>query len=506
MSDFVKRHADKILGVLSCYDRVVIMGTIPEVCYAEGMTRYLKDRGIRIFDYPQWAEPYRDELRQNAERLAEKNGLEIEFVRKKTFRKEDRVRAILSRRGDHPGLVHIFSAMEPCTSYRPWHNKINHQTYLRPDSGKCLHYYFYFVHPNLGLCYLRVPTWAPFRLQFYFNGHNALASQLRQKHIDFELTDNAFTHIADFAQAQKLADTLGPKHIHRILDQLVRLYCPVIRHFPQRYHWSFMQAEYATDIVFRSREDLDPIYEDLVRTTLHAVKPDQVATFLGRKLTGNYEGELGNEFHTRIEGTCIRHHMGPVALKMYNKHGRILRIETVTNDVSFFKHHRLVEHRDGSSEFKVATMRKTLYSLPDLAALLAASNRRYLDFLSGIDDPTNGIQDLDRVSRPVRDGDRTYKGFNLFHGDDQHLFEVICRGEFFVSGFRHRQLQPHLHGKSPGQISHLLKRLRHHGLIRKIGRTYKYYLSPVGRRIVALGLKLKEMAIIPLLRGAFAHP
>ena len=101
--------------------------------------------------------------------------------------------------------VHIFSAMEPCPSYLPWHDKTTHQTFLKSREAKCLHYYFYFLDDDLGLCYLRVPTWAPFRLQFYFNGHNWLARQLDKKGIGYTLADNAFVAIDDFAAAQKIA-------------------------------------------------------------------------------------------------------------------------------------------------------------------------------------------------------------------------------------------------------------------------------------------------------------
>ena len=68
--------------------------------------------------------------------------------------------------------------MEACDAYQPWHDKQTHQTFLRPDRGQCLHYYFYFIDAELGLIYLRVPTWCPFRLQFYCNGHSWLARQL----------------------------------------------------------------------------------------------------------------------------------------------------------------------------------------------------------------------------------------------------------------------------------------------------------------------------------------
>jgi hypothetical protein len=81
--------------------------------------------------------------------------------------------------------VHVISAMEACGAYQPWHDKQTHKTFVRPDSGKCLHYDFYFIDAELGLVYLRVPTWAPFRLQFYCNGHSWLARQLTAEGIGF---------------------------------------------------------------------------------------------------------------------------------------------------------------------------------------------------------------------------------------------------------------------------------------------------------------------------------
>jgi hypothetical protein len=74
--------------------------------------------------------------------------------------------------------------------------------------------------------------------------------------------------------------------------------------------------------------------------------------------------------------------MGPVSLKMYDKHGFILRIETTVNDVSFFKNHRQVEHRDGTTQTKWTSMKKGIYSLPALREVLCAANRRYLEFIS----------------------------------------------------------------------------------------------------------------------------
>jgi hypothetical protein len=495
----VERHSEQILGVLSCFDRVVITGTLPEICHAQAMSAHLGSRGFRLFDYTQFAEPFREKIRGHAERLAAESGLTVEFIQRKSFRKEDRIQDILRTRGDHPGLVHIFSAMEPCSSFRPWHNKQTGQTYLRSCEAKCLHYYFYFILEDLGLCYLRVPTWAPFRLQFYYNGHNQLASQLRKAGIGFHLIDNAFVSIEDFEQAQRLSDGLRADVLHRTLDEVARWLCPVATQFKGGYHWSLMQLEYATDIVFRSPEDLKPLYEVMVRTAIHAVKPEHVATFLGRKLDEQSCIEVGNDFHTRIEGTRIKHHLGRNSIKMYDKLGRVLRIETTSNDVTSFKHHRRVEHRDGTWTMKNAQVRKTIYSLPDLQELMRAANRRYLEFLSALEDPTDGIRNLEKLSRRAHDGQRTHRGFNLFDSEDRAVFEAIVRGEFDISGFQNRHLQAFLPDQNAGQISRVLKRLRTHGLVKKIGRTYKYYVTQLGQRVICAALALRRLFLIPAL-------
>jgi hypothetical protein len=342
MEQLVARYAENLAGVLSCYDRIVITGTLPGACFAEGMTSFLRSRDIRIFDYPQFALPLREHIRANAQALADEHGAAIEYIAKAHVRKEDVVAKVLAARGDAPGLVHVISAMETCATYQPWHDKPSGRTYLRPDTTKCLHYYFYWMDRELGLLYVRVPTYCPFRLQVYCNGHSWLARQLEREGIEFTAADNAFVRISDFARAQEVADTFNPQRLHRILDRYARLCCPVLDVFAQTYHWSVMQAEYSTDLVFKSDQILRPLYAQLAREAVLSVKAEQVATFLGKKLGPQLAAEIGSRLSTRIEGTCIKHRFDSCSLKLYDKFGCILRIETTTNDISFFKHHRKV--------------------------------------------------------------------------------------------------------------------------------------------------------------------
>ena len=126
------RYEERLAGVLSCYDRIVITGTLPGACYAAGMTSFLHANHIRIFDYPRFAEPLRDRIRETAQALASTHGARIEHIPQAHVRKEEVVAAVLKERGDHPGLVHVSSAMEACDAYEPWHDKQSHQTLLRP--------------------------------------------------------------------------------------------------------------------------------------------------------------------------------------------------------------------------------------------------------------------------------------------------------------------------------------------------------------------------------------
>ena len=492
-----ERYDDRIAGVLSCYDRVVITGTLPTICYAEGMTRFLYAIGVKIFDYPAFAQTLRDRVRDAAASLAARAGVTIEHIAKTHIRKEAVVQRVLEQRGEHPGLVHIISAMEACDAYRPWHDKATHKTFIRPNSGKCLHFYFYFMDAAFGLIYLRVPTYCPFRLQFYCNGHNWLARRLSAEGIDHAMVDNAFARIDDWSRAQELADAFSPDRLHRTLDRYAGQCCPVSDVFGQSYHWSLMQVEYATDLAFRSTASLGPLYQQLVRESVISVKADQVASFLGRKITPQLAQEIGSQFSTRIEGTCVKHRFGKASIKMYDKAGIVLRIETTANDVSFFKHHRKVEHRDGPPTRELAPVKKSIYSLIDLSEILLGCNKRYLAHLSALDDFSAGRRALDRLTKPREVHGTTVKGINFFEPGDKALLQAMQNPRVNIAGIRRRDLMPDLGMFSSARLSRQLRRLRDIGVIKRVTGTYRYYLTKAGRAAAAAAFRVIETIIVP---------
>ena len=137
MALITERYAADIEGVLTCYDRMIIQGYVAAWSHPEGITGYLNANHIKIFDYPRFCEPLTQKVRSIAEEIAKANDIEIEFIRKlKAFRKEERIQEIIASKQIKAGLVHIFSAMESCNSYKPWYDKTSGKSFLKYTSSK----------------------------------------------------------------------------------------------------------------------------------------------------------------------------------------------------------------------------------------------------------------------------------------------------------------------------------------------------------------------------------
>ena len=328
--------------------------------------------------------------------------------------------------------------------------------------------------------------------------HSVLAQGLKREGIDFVQADNAFLRIDDLPSAQALADALSPDVLHKRLDVYAQWLCPILDVFGQTYHWSIRQIEYSTDLMSKSAEILTPLYDSLSRQSVLAADAPRVASFLGKKITPVVAQEIGSRLSTRIEGRCIKHCMGSASVKIYDKFGRVLRIETTVNDVSFFKHHRKVEHKDGHSTRELAAFKKSIYSLIDLREILRGCNQRYLAFLGSLDDTSAGQRDLQRLSQPrvQANTEHSVKGLNFFNPAEQRLLQTLQHGEFNIHGWCRADLIPHV-PLSASALSRQLARLRTLGLIKKVVHTYRYYLTCLGRAAIAAACSRTRFNIIP---------
>ena len=244
---------------------------------------------------------------------------------------------------------------------------------------------------------------------------------------------------------------------------------------------------------------MKPLYEQLARESVLSVKAEQIATFLGRQITPQLAQEVGSQFSTRIEGTCIKHRYGSSSIKMYDKFGCVLRIETTSNDVSFFRHHRKVERRQGPPARALAPVKKSIYSLIDLREILFGCNRRFLEHLSAPDDFSAGVRALDRLTKPRTLDDKTVKGINFFDPTDNALPRALRDPRVNIAGIRRADLIPILDCLSPARLSRQPRRPRDIGVIKRATGTYRYYLPRAGRAATAALCRVTETVIIPMM-------
>jgi hypothetical protein len=509
LSELTQRHAKHIKGVLQCFDRLVLFGTYETIGWAGAMGRYLHERGVSLIEYQKsYANELRLEMVQRIKAVAVEEGLTVLQVGAGQ-RKEALVEQILQRRGRREGIVCILGAMERCRCYKVGKDTTTGFLQLQGSQGKCQHFYVYFIDAGFGLGYLRIPSWAPFRLQAYVNGHDWLERRMKTAGIGFTKIDNCFTHLADFAAAQRLAATFDPMRLHAMLDGLARRVVAVHGRFGSRLHWSVYQAEWSTDIVFKNDRLLPDLYRQIVRTAAIEIGCGDIYRFLGKRPNGRGRSEVSSRLQTLVQGTRIKHTLGSTSLKMYDKAGRVLRIECTTSDIRSFSHYRKVEPRQsrdrkapaGSpAKTKYAPMRKTLYSLPALAEAMQACNQRYLGFISQWPDRTAERHEMRTVTASVRDQkNRSHRGVNFFHTGDLLFLQALLRGEHQIAGLRNRSLQAHLPGWKPEKIGRTLRRFHALKLLKRVAGTRKYYLTRRGMNVLVAGRQLSERVILPAL-------
>jgi hypothetical protein len=346
----------------------------------------------------------------------------------------------------------------------------------------------------------------PYTIQVYVNGHEWLAKRLAAKRIGFTKQDNAFTHIDDPQRAQQIADGFSGLNWKCILRALAKRVNPLLASFllPFKYYWTIDQAEFATDIMFSSVQALHDLDEFLQRYATVCLSAEDVLIYFGRKRPGAGKEEIKTYYRKRNKGARVKHVVGSNWIKMYDKHGCILRIETVINDPYAFR-----VRRRGMRKGKLVTdwfpLCKRVSLLFRYAQVCLTANKQYLDALSVVDDPTAANALLDRLCEPVTFHDRRRRGLNPLRRSEVDIFRAVMNGENAIRGFTNRQLAHRLGArtnaaeqerkKQSAKTSRLLQLLRAHRLIAKIPRTRRYRQTLFGMRVMAAAIHLRKVSL-----------
>ena len=520
MEKFIARYGSAVTAVLSGFDRLVFRGTLLPLVWERGMHTFLARAGVRLLDFKQYAIRITEQLITRSIQEALNHDRPMRYLGHSQVDKEDLARRLLQ---DHPlqrGLICMFRAVEPCMTFEYHRAQDPAQRGLRLKTGKCLHLYKYYLHPRFGFIGSRIQTWFPFNVQIWLNGREWLACQLQRRGCtNFTRCDNCFTWLGNPTLAQRLMDRQLTIAWKPALDAIARKLNPlhqlIFKSWPLTYYWSAYQSEWATDVLFRDASTLAALYPALVRhAMLHFHSPD-VMRFLGRKgLHGGFQGELNSRLIRRLEATRVKHWVQGNSVKMYDKAGNCLRVETTIAKTKAFK---VLRPLQGKSRSTVAwrTLRTGIADLHRRAQVSQQANDNYLNALAAVDDDTPLHLLFDRVSRPLSYHGRRVRALRIGDPNDLALLAAVARGEFATAGFRNRDLRALLYRAQPhsspahdrrlsARVSRQLRLLRAHALIRKIPRSHRYQLTQHGRLLAAALFAARQSTIAKLVGSAAA--
>lgn len=517
MKTFIQRFGKNILGVLHGFDRIRFRGTRRFLANVAGMLGYLWQRQVLLKDFKAFAGAITAQVRQAAEASAVGPGRPIEYLHNNDLKKEDWARQVAKQDGIQQGLIGVLKAVECCWSYEVGPNRAEKKLELRGKPSKCLHYYHYFMDPEVGLVYVRLQTWFPFTVHVGMNGREWLARQMDKIGLRYERRDNCFSWIEDWARAQQLMDeqlrTDWPGLLNRLLGEANPALGIIDPSQTTPYYWSMDEGEWASDLAFGSPQTLARLAPRLFRHAWLHFDSGDVMRFLGSKAVtaqgphGNFKGEVVSDLKRRAEGTRIKHRLNGNWIKMYDKQGSVLRVETVINQTRDMKVYRAKEG-DEEGEKSWQRLRKGVADIHRRAEISQAANERYVEALASVDENRTLADLAATVCQPVVWQGKRSRALNPLAKEDGQLLEAVNRGEFVINGFRNRDLRGLLYTKPPsdeaGQrrrsaaISRKLRLLRAHGLIHKIPKTHRYQLSPHGRDVINALLAARQASTAKL--------
>lgn len=500
MCKMLDQYADKIKGIFSFFDRMIINGYILPLTSEHSRPGALSQLNVLYKDFKTYFLDITESIKLRIEDSASELGRPVIYIPSAKQGKEDTAREVLEKSPTQDGLICVLKTLEACRTAKVYGSD-DGKLVVKSTNTKCLHYYLYYLDKEFGFMFVKIQTWFPFNIQVYINGRELMKSIFNKNDISYQCYNNSFTDISDVAKAQELADKFDSKKLSRHLDAFAGSINPFLdtvkNIFGQGYYWCVNQCEFATDVMFEERRFLEDIYPSLVGHAFYDFTCTDVFTFMGRKPDPRFQGEAVSDYKKRPVGCRVKFKLKSNSVKMYDKYS-VLRIETTINNPREFKVYGTVHHHDGTESKEWKPMGKSISNLYRYAEVSKACNQRFLDAMVDIVPAKSTLEEIGKVCSRKKTGGKTVTGFNVWSPEFVLIMETVCDGRFLLSGFCNKEIRsaifPNMADvkKRSSKTSRILKKLRQHGLIKKVQRSRRYHVTSKGRRIMGALIELRK--------------
>ena len=400
------------------------------------------------------------------------------------FRSGERKDAVmaeqLGRFGKDEGVVFIGKAQEKTKVFRT-------EKRLSPTTGKPYpwivrstamvnHYYVYAVDRDFGPLFLKFCSYFPYNAKLCINGHEYAKRQLARQGIAFEALDNGILSCADPARLQNICDGLSAEKIDGLLRKWLRLlphpFTGADRAAGYRYDISILQAEFSLTQVLDRPAHGRLLFEQVIRENLDLGRPEQVQLIFGRRITRRTPGRRQTRVLTQGVTPSLHVYYKNTRIKQYHKENRALRTETTINN---------------TYDFGIG---RRLVNLPKLRMVGFAANRRLLEIERLSHDCLLAEETFQSINNPIVAGEQRASGLRFADPRVHALLQALILFRQVAEGFRCADLRQHLAalcGRDPqsisqGALTYQLRRLRLHGLIERLPKSFRYRVTATGLR------------------------
>ena len=411
---------------------------------------------------------------------------------RKGQRKDDIAAEYRKKFADEEGILFVGKAQEKTAVLRTTkrRNPRTGKTYawLIKSTAMVNHYYIYAVDRDFGPFFLKICSYFPYNMKLCINGHEYLKRQLSRRGIVFEALDNGLLSCTQPTKAQRICDGLSAEKIdaffRKWLRRLPHPFTAQDRESGIRYDLSMLQSEFSLTQVLDRPVTGRIFFEEVIRENLDLGRPDKVQLIFARRITRRTPGR----FRTRVitEGVTPSLHIDYKAtrVKQYHKEGRALRTETTINNTYDF------------------AIGRRLQNLPALREVGFTANRRLLDVQRISHDCAIGEAVFHEVQRPVRVEGQRAAALRFEDERVQALLHALVLYRTKPRGFTNADLREHLaslrhQSVSPGSMTYDLRRLRLHGLIRRIEKSRRYEVTEYGLRIALFFTRIHDRVLRP---------
>jgi len=504
MKTFLSVHQNDILGQITMFDRMIFRGHLLSFFPKNAFLRFLLSQKILLKNFGWYVQTMTKILKDHIQQIAHKAGREVIYLNSAMTKargksKEDLAREIARREGIREGLICVFSTVENCMSFEVRGNRQTQKLEVVRAARKCLHYYFYLIDREFGFMHIRLQSWFPFQIQLYINGREWMARQMDAKGISYQRYDNTFLEVQRMAEVQKLCQRFVSRKWVRVLEAFARQvnpFLPLLRKAGfGSYWWVLDQAEIATDVMFRERRTLTSLLPEILKYAVTMFSSDDVLRFLGKKLHGNFKGQVTTDMKRRPEGYRVKHRVKGNSIKVYDKWS-VLRIETTITQPREFKVLRVIRRPRRKPIRQWRPMGKGVGNMVGYFQVGSQTNNRYLEALAQVQQRGKAVKELDGLCQPVTKDGKRYAKLQPLSRTEREVFREVVSTDHVIHGVRNRDVREALYGISEGvsekearrrcaRVSRILRKLWAHGLVVRVRNANLYRATLRGYRIMS---------------------